>query len=367
MLRLKTSLLPLCLALTYWILPFQQQLRDAPMGLYLRTLDGRVLAVNAEENAVNLVYDFDIDPGNGTIAFSDRANRIAYVTQKDGDWTLGIGDITTQRFTELPLIAPVELNNVALSWLPSGKHILLSYMADNEEHVNSVIQRYLLTIDSANNQTALIDFPYTCGQFAIQDETKLILQCSLVEAWNADNNPVPLSAWFDFEQQEILQGNSNASVIGTVEDIINRNWIWSPNRGLVFFDAGIGNNSRGFYLLPKDSPETQKLSIETPWTGKFYLSPNENFLLFRDATPTMWGVYDFSEDMIISTMEIPNLETSAGVVWFEDEMHIAYVTYDSDIQQSEIHIGDLSASDEKTLEVEGIVFELVSFFHDRSN
>ena len=336
--------------------------------LYFNTLDGAVYAWKVQLNSASLIvdyeYQFDRPSGWSSVTFSSNGDQLAYV-RTDGDkrW-VGVSRLDKWQPNELAIDVHFDYQKVYLNWLPNNTQIIVSFLIDipkgqgQPAMYNTLVGRQLL--DTTNFSHGLSEFPYTCAELVVASlEQRSALQCSINNDLNITDETLPRAIWYDFAQGELIQKmGDNPLHSFRVQDFIYPNWVWSKRSGLALFDNGSHSLPNGVNLLPTGS--TQPSHLETPVTlfGTISWSPDGTRLLVQDNDLRIWHIYDTSGNQVNSPVNIPDLNLQAGVVWFRDSDHIAYVTEEG--QKSTIHIKSLSSNSDVFLQIENAVTALAA-------
>lgn len=325
-------------------------------SIYITTLDGIIYKIDSP-NDIELIYEFDATPSELRVEISQHGGFIGYAVNNDMDWVVGVIDINTLESAEITLDKDYEINNIQLDWLPTNR-LFVSYIDNTENNGHSLVGRDLVTFTSLAN-LELIDFPYNCIELIHSNADQLSLQCRLFQ--EIEDKTLVEYVTLPLQNNEVYLEMEASGTIVHLEDMLQKNWIWNTEVGVSFFDAGINELERGFYIIPQEMSEPQHLNIEITWTSGFDVSSDGN-LIYEEAQSGNWIVHNILGNEVVDTIEIPNLDRLAGVSWY-DNSQITYSTYDRIEGVSTIHIVCL-CGDELTFEIEGIVAGITVIMQD---
>lgn len=330
--------------------------------LYFNTLDGAIYVWNIRSPNISLIVDynnqFDGPSGWSSVIFSDNGHRVAYV-RTDGDmrW-VGVSALDEWKPVEFAIDVRYDFEKVQLNWLPNNRQVVVSYLIDIPQGprqpamYNTLVGRQLLDIGEPGG--GLINWPYNCSELVVLSSGEPLLQCNLNADLGEGSASLPPKIGYDFARGELLphfEGNSTLPI--PVQDYIYPNWVWSEQGGLAFFDDGSHNVPNGVNLIPLGKIEPQHLETPATLFGDISWSSDGSRLLVQDNDLRVWHAYDTSNEHLIATLEITDLVFQAGVIWFQDSNHIAFVTEEG--QQNAVYVTSLKRDEDFIVMVDASV------------
>lgn len=330
------------------------QVADRSGGIYMTTLDGSIyfLDPDNQDNALIQVYDFDLRTDRLAMNLSDDARLIAYAINRDDSWAVGIGETIDWQLAEVQVNRGSEVAGVSLNWLPKSHQVIVTYIGRDENNRTIVVGRDLL-IYTPDEALELLDFPYECRELVAIRDQHLGLQCRLNE--DTDDTLTPYVI-FAFASGEVFQQDNSAEVLIEVDTILQRNWIWSENAGVLLFNLGVNDFPRGFHLVSQDTRTVSYVHVDVSSATRFTLSPEGSRFLFESAQTGIWTIYDFQAGVPITTFTLENVHRLPGVVWYT-EGRFVYATYDDEANKSTLFIQSV-LGEQSAYEVPDIIVEI---------
>lgn len=163
---------------------------------------------------------------------------------------------------------------------------------------------------------------------------------------------------FALDSGEMMEQIRSAEVVIEVDSILQRNWVWAENTGMLLFNAGSNNFGRAFFFLSQTMQTVNHIRIPVSSSTAFDLSPEGYQFLFEEGGDGTWTIYNLIQGEVLSTFSIENLNRWPGIVWYTPESFI-YTTRirDQDTNENTLFIQSITG-ERRAYEAPGSIVQI---------
>jgi|GEM_PF-4374028 len=341
--------------------------QDELQSVYIQTLDGRIYLFDPSSDDLVIIHDFDLRPGEGEVSISGDGQRFAYAIQENDIWTIGVG--RTGNWDRFPTVTHDDdrIKGVVFTWFPPETNVVVSYIGRNEIGNTILIGRDLITYPSDEHINSG-DFPYECQELVIVSTNQFGIQCTPIDlVLSSITNPASYIV-FNIEISAVYEQTTASDVLLNLNTILQRNWVWLPDIGMLLFNSGRNDQGRGFYFIPDEEKIVGSIASDVVMTPRdFDLAPDGSRFIYEDASSNVWYVYNLQQQNLNTavpmeleyTLSPEHLRPNVGVQWYTSDQ-ILYATRDEgdrEASESTFVIQSLSG-EQKPYKVPGLIFSI---------
>jgi hypothetical protein len=173
---------------------------------------------------------------------------------------------------------------------------------------------------------------------------------------------------FSMERNIIFNLDIPSDIVIELNTILQKNWVWSPDVGMLLFNSRRNDLGRGFYFIPYEEKIVGSIASDVVMTPRdFDLAPDGSRFIYEEASSNIWYVYNIQQQNLNTAvpmeleyiLPLEHVRLDVGVHWYTSDQ-ILYATQDEgdrEAGESTFVIQSLSG-EQKTYKVPGLIFSI---------
>jgi hypothetical protein len=257
-----------------------------------------------------------------------------------------------------------RIEGVVFTWLPPETKVIISYIGRDEIGKTLLVGRDVISYPSVQGILSG-EFPFECQELVLDNMNRFGIQCAPIElALTTDRQPTTYLV-FGMEQNIIYNLTVPNDVLIELSPILQKNWVWSPNVGMLLFNSENDNLDEGFYFIPYDTKTIEFIptNVILP-PSDFDLAPDGSRFIYKSAQTDVWSIYNLEQGIpetnvpieLEYTLPIENVQYSAGIQWYTPN-EILYATEGSNPDESRLIIQSLDG-EQRTYDISGTIISI---------